>query len=71
MLNFLINWVRRYGKSKRYKLNYKPIIENLRVWCNGLLMKDKEDYNYNKKLNTIDFTFLPLKGTKIIIEGKK
>ncbi len=69
ILNFFMDYIRRYGKSKRYRLSYNPTVKSLRVWYNGLLMENKKDYNYNRKLNTIDFNFLPIKKTKIIIEG--
>ena len=69
LLNFFIDYLRRYGRSKRYKLSYKPILKTLSVWCNGLLMEKKKDYKYNKKLNAIDLTFLPIKGTKVRVQG--
>lgn len=69
LFNFFWKHIRRYGKSKKYKLTYNPKPKTLQVWYNGLLMIPKIDYKFNKKINSIIFSFLPPKGAKIEIRA--
>ena len=70
MFNYFWNRFRSFSRrSRKYGLTYKPIIKSLMVYYNGLLMEQKKDYNYNKKLNLIEFTFFPRGYVIVEIQG--
>jgi len=68
-LNFFVNYIRRYRRSKKYKLTYESKSKNIQVWYCGLLMKPKLDYKFNNKNNVVTFSFMPQKGANVEIRG--